>query len=276
MSASARTRAAPRTSSEPMPDPVNMTPGSPLPEIIAHRGNAAEFPENTLQSLASAVELGARHLEFDVQLTADKVPVVLHDADLQRVGGRADVVHDMPWAELAATPVGEVARFGHRFAFTYPPSLSEVLDALAGWEGVTAYVEIKRASLRRFGRETVLRRVAQVVMPMIDRCVLISFDLPSLRIMRLMTGARIGWVVSDYDEASMTEAKSVAPEFLFANLERLPEGMETLWPGPWDWALYEVRDLKTARECQSLGARYVETMAVRNLCVAYEESRRQW
>ena len=259
-----------------MPDPVNMTPGTSLPEIIAHRGNAAEFPENTLQSLASAVELGARHLEFDVQLTADKMPVVLHDADLQRVGGRADVVHDMPWAELAATPVGEVARFGHRFAFTYPPSLSEVLDALAGWEGVTAYVEIKRASLRRFGRETVLRRIAQDVKRSIDRCVLISFDLPSLRIMRLMTGARIGWVVSDYDEASMTEAKSVAPEFLFANLERLPEGMETLWPGPWDWALYEVRDLKTARECQSLGARYVETMAVRNLCVAYEESRRQW
>ena len=42
-------------------------------------------------------------------------------------------------------------------------------------------------------------------------------------------------------------------------------GLESLWPGPWDWALYEVRDLKTARECQAMGARYVETMAVRGL-----------
>ena len=62
-----------------------MTTGTSLPEIIAHRGNATEFPENTLQSLASAVELGVKHLEFDVQLTADKVPVLLHDADLERV-----------------------------------------------------------------------------------------------------------------------------------------------------------------------------------------------
>jgi glycerophosphoryl diester phosphodiesterase len=276
MSASAPTRAAPRTPDEPMPDPFNMTPGTSLPEIIAHRGNAVEFPENTLQSLASAVELGVRHLEFDVQLTADKMPVVLHDADLRRVGGRPDVVHEMPWAQFAETPVGEVSRFGNRFAFTYPPSLAQVLDALASWEGVTAYVEIKRASLNHFGRETVLRRIAQDVNRVIDRCVLISFDLPSLRIMRHMTGARIGWVVSDYGDATLTEAKSVAPEFLFANLERLPEGLQTLWPGPWDWAIYEVRNLKTARECQSLGARFVETMAVRSLRAAYEESRRQW
>jgi glycerophosphoryl diester phosphodiesterase len=253
-----------------------MTSGTSLPEIIAHRGNAAEFPENTLQSLASAVELGVKHVEFDVQLTADKVPVVIHDADLERVGGRKDVVHDMSWAELAETPVGENQRLGNRFAYTYPPSLEQVLDALAGWEGVTAYVEIKRASLRRFGRETVLRRIAQVAKSMLDRCVVISFDLPSLRIMQLMTGARIGWVVSDYGDAALAEAKAVSPQFMFANLERLPEGIQTLWPGPWDWALYEVRDIKTAQACQALGARYVETMAVRGLRTAYQENRRQW
>jgi glycerophosphoryl diester phosphodiesterase len=39
-----------------------------LPQIVAHRGNAAEFPENTLESLRSAVDLGVRHLELDVQL----------------------------------------------------------------------------------------------------------------------------------------------------------------------------------------------------------------
>jgi len=253
-----------------------MTSGTTLPEIIAHRGNAAEFPENTLQSIASAVELGVKHVEFDVQLTADKVPVVIHDSDLERVGGRPGVVHDMYWADLAETAVGENQRLGNRFAFTFPPSLEQVLDALAGWEGVTAYVEIKRASMRRFGREAVLRRIAHVVQPMLDRCVVISFDLPSLRIMQLMTGARIGWVISDYGDATLAEAEAVAPQFMFANLERLPEGIQALWPGPWDWALYEVRDIRTAQQCQSLGARYVETMAVRSLRAAYEENRRKW
>jgi glycerophosphoryl diester phosphodiesterase len=222
------------------------------------------------------VELGLRHVEFDVQLTADKVPVLFHDSDLERVSDRADCVHDLTWSQLGETPVGEVKRFGRRHAFTFPPSLAQVVDALTGWDGVTAFVEIKRASLRRFGRETVLRRIAQVLTPALPRCVLISFDLPSLRILRAMTGARIGWVISVYDEATRAEAAAIAPEFLFGNLDRLPEGPEPLWQGPWEWAIYEVRDLATARACQARGARFVETMTVRGLLAAYQESRRQW
>jgi glycerophosphoryl diester phosphodiesterase len=167
-------------------------------------------------------------------------------------------------------------RFGRRFAFTYPPSLGQVVEALQGWEGVTAFVEVKRGSMRRFGRETVLRRVAETLQPVMNRCVLISFDLPSLKILRMMTGARIGWVISEYSDATRGEAAALAPEFMFANLERLPPDAEPLWPGPWAWALYEVRDVKTARECHARGARFVESMAVRGLLHGYEESRRQW
>lgn len=253
-----------------------MTQYPQLPSIIAHRGNAAEFPENTLLAFESAVELGIRHLEFDVQLTADKVPVVFHDADLGRVADRQECIHDLTWAQLGETPVGEVKRFGPRHAFTFAPSLAQVVDSLAGWGGVTAFVEIKRSSLRRFGREAVLRRVDQVLKPALSRCVLISFDLPSVRILRLMTGARIGWVITEYDEATRAEAAVVAPEFLFADIDRLPEGAEPLWPGPWEWAIYEVRDLATAQACQARGARFVETMTVRGLLAAYQESRRQW
>jgi glycerophosphoryl diester phosphodiesterase len=253
-----------------------MTPGTSLPEIIAHRGNAAEFPENTLQALSSAVELGLKHVEFDVQLTADKVPVVFHDSDLERVAGRSEIVHEMTWADLGETPVGETKRFGHRFAFTYPPSVAQVVDALAGWDGVTAFVEVKRGSMRKFGREVVLRRIAEVLKPVMNRCVLISFDLPSLKVLRLMTGARIGWVISEYTDETRAAAAALAPEFMFANLERLPPDLEPLWPGPWAWAIYEVRDVKTARECHVRGARYVETMTVRGLLHGYEESRRQW
>jgi glycerophosphoryl diester phosphodiesterase len=252
-----------------------MTTGTFLPEIIAHRGNAAEFPENTLQALASAVELGVKHVEFDVHLTSDKVPVVFHDSNLERVAGREGNVHEMTWTQLSATPVGEDQRFGQRFAHTYPPSLAQVVDAMEGWDGVTAFVEVKRASLRNFGRETVLRRVAEVLKPVLSRCVLISFDLPSVKVLRLMTGARIGWVITEYTDTVRDEAAALAPEFLFANVERLPGGTEPFWPGPWAWAIYEVRDVRTARECHARGARYVETMAVRGLLQEYEDSRRQ-
>jgi len=247
-----------------------------LPEIIAHRGNAAEFPENTLQGLESAVSLGVRHLEFDVQLTADLVPVLFHDADLARVAGRPDCVHEITWSALAEIPVGEVERLGNAHAFTYPPSLAQAVDALQGWEDVTAFVEVKRASIRRFGREAVLRRIAEVLQPALDRCVLISFDLPSIKILRLMTGARIGWVLSQYDTEAQAQAAELAPQFLFMNLERLPAEPEPLWSGPWDWALYEVRDLATATACRQRGVRYVETMAVRDLVDAFAASRRRW
>ena len=253
-----------------------MTPAITLPEIVAHRGNAAEFPENTLQGLESAVSLGLRYVEFDVQLTADMVPVLFHDSDLERVSGRPGCVHDLTWTAFAEMPVGEVARLGHAHAFTYPPSLAQAVDALAGWDGVTAFVEVKRSSIRRFGREVVVRRIAEVLRPVLDRCVLISFDLPSVQILRLMTGARIGWVISKYDDATRAQAAELAPQFLFANLERLPVEPEPLWPGPWDWVLYEVRDIKTVKACQARGARFVETMTVRGLQHAYVESRRQW
>jgi hypothetical protein len=59
---------------------------------------------------------------------------------------------------------------------------------------------------------------------------------------------------------------------MFGNIERIPAGTASLWSGRWDWALYEVRDIETARRCQQLGARYVETMAVRDLLRAYDEA----
>ena len=72
--------------------------------------------------------------------------------------------------------------------------------------------------------------------------------------------------------AELREATALAPEFLFCNLERVPATADRLWPGPWEWAIYEVRDLETARHCRDLGAKYVETMAVRSLRTAYDEA----
>lgn len=249
------------------------TPEETLPQLIAHRGNAAEFPENTLPAFRSAIELGVRNIEFDVQLTGDQVPVVLHDADLQRVADRSGRVHDISWAQLAGTPVGETRRFGQRFARTCPLSLAQTVDEIARWAGVTAFVELKRASLRHFGHEIVSTRVAEVLEPVLDTCVLISFDLRSVEIMRQKTHARIGWVLGNYDEATQREARAAAPDFLFCNLERVPADATALWTGPWQWAIYEVRDLATARHCQALGARYVESMTVRAMQAAFMDSR---
>jgi len=94
-------------------------------QIIAHRGASAQAPENTLASIRKAWELGADGVEIDIQLTADHVPVVIHDKDTRRVGDRALSVAQNTLAELKTVDVGQ--RFGPSFAGERIPTLEEVL-----------------------------------------------------------------------------------------------------------------------------------------------------
>ncbi len=52
--------------------------------ITAHRGYSLEYPENTLLSMAKAVEAGADFIEFDLRSTKENVPLLLHDSILKR------------------------------------------------------------------------------------------------------------------------------------------------------------------------------------------------
>jgi len=240
-----------------------------LPKVIAHRGNAAEYPENTLEALASAVALGVAGVELDVQMTADHVPVVLHDSTLLRVADNPASVHDLSWDQLSRISVGESQRFGSAHCDVYPSSLKQFAAALASWPGITAFVEVKRESLQRFGTETVMSRVLADLYEVRERCVIISFDDACLAVARRMTGTRIGWVVSDYSDASQARAQEMQPEFLFGDIASVPTTMARLWQGDWQWAMYEVRDLATVRRCHALGAACIETMQVRSLLAEY-------
>ena len=51
---------------------------------VAHRGGAAQWPENSLTAFRNAIAMGARVLEMDVHLTADGAVAVIHDATLDR------------------------------------------------------------------------------------------------------------------------------------------------------------------------------------------------
>src|SRR5688572_5256394 len=152
-----------------------------LPELIAQRGNAAEYPENTLPALRSALELGARHVEFDVQLSADRQPVLLNDSNLQRVAGVDRNALEMTWRELAEITVSEPERFEQQqYSDIGIPSLAQAVMLLATQPAVTAFVEIKRASLRTFGAEIVVRKLCEVLKPIVRQCVLVSADLTAV------------------------------------------------------------------------------------------------
>jgi glycerophosphoryl diester phosphodiesterase len=233
-----------------------------LIHLVAHRGNAAEFPENTLPAFVSALELGVRFLELDVQLSRDGVPVVIHDHLLLRTTGLPGSVFDHDASELAAMEAAETQRFGDRYGGTRLPLLRDVLGLLARRPEITLFIELKRASLGEFGHDQVVSRVLEVVRPWRTQCVIISFDLAAVHRARSIGNAPIGWVLDSCDDHNRLKFEALQPEFLFCNHDKLP-ARGKLWQGPWRWVIYEVAELPLALELAGRGADYVETMAVR-------------
>ena len=113
-----------------------------LPRVIGHRGAARHAPENTLAGLAAARRLGLDWVEFDVMLTADGHPVLMHDDSLKRTTGLDRLLCDTTLAELRRLDAG--SWFGPAFAGEPVPTLLETFDALARL-GLGANIEIKPA-----------------------------------------------------------------------------------------------------------------------------------
>jgi glycerophosphoryl diester phosphodiesterase len=238
-----------------------------LIHLIAHRGNACEFPENTVPAFASALELGLRFLELDVHMSADGVPVVIHDHRLERTTNTAGSVFDLRASELVQIDAGEPQRFGERFRGTRIPLLRDVLGLLKGRPEVTLFVEIKRASLAHFGLDQVVTRVLETIKPARAQCVVISFDLAAVFRARQISGGAIGWVLSDYDTHSRLKFEALSPEFLFCDQEKLPASGK-LWRGSWRWAIYEIGSMPLALSLAERGADYIETMNVAAMSAA--------
>jgi glycerophosphoryl diester phosphodiesterase len=238
---------------------------SRLPELIARRGNVAEYPENTLPALRSALELGARQLAFDVQLSVDRHPVLLNDSNLQRIAGVNRNALEMTWSELTEIAVSEPQRFAQCFTDIGIPRLGQAVEVLASHPAATAFVEIKRASLREFGHETVVRRICEVLKPVARQCVLVSADFSAVHHVRQVSPYRIGWRVSEYTNTTALKCEALAPDYLFCDHQLLTASSAKLWRGPWRWVVYDVQTAQLALELVARGARLIETSAIRDL-----------
>jgi glycerophosphoryl diester phosphodiesterase len=104
--------------------------------VVAHRGASVEQPENTIEAFEAAIDAGADAVEFDVRMTADDVPVVMHDPDVSRTTDGTGLVPELTLADIRRLrirlPGGGTAGV---------PTLEEALRCLAG--RATADIEIK-------------------------------------------------------------------------------------------------------------------------------------
>jgi len=144
------------------------------PLILGHRGAAALAPENTLTAFARAMNDGADGIEFDVRLTGDGVPVVIHDSTLKRTASIDRAVSEVVSADLQRIDVGAWFGTESRYKGELLPKLSQVFEFFAG-KDATLYLEMKgEASDREKLAQSVVATIQQY--EFMEHTVVLSFD----------------------------------------------------------------------------------------------------
>lgn len=232
-----------------------------VPRLVAHRGFAANYPENTLLAIRAAVEAGARYVEFDIQLSADHVPVLYHDRDLRRMCGRDGSVPELTLAQLKTLSVHEFGKFGYKFVGNPITTLAELVTYLQSVPQVTAFVELKRNSLEKFGITTVLEKVLTTIAPIKTQCVIISYNIAALQAVRQQSVYPVGAVFDNWRERKQAAIQQLQPEYMFTDIDLLPHfgKLHNKWGMV---AVYECVDPDKAMQVHRRGVDLVETFAI--------------
>jgi glycerophosphoryl diester phosphodiesterase len=213
-----------------------------------------------MPALAAAVNLGARYLECDVQLSEDLVPVLFHDQTLERQCARSGAIHNYPLARLREFSAGCPILFGDRFAGVKIATLAELVELLGRHPRVTPFIELKRNSLSHFGLDRLLDIVLPALAALRGRAVLISYELQALLAARARGWPTVGVVVDDWLESGNPEILRLAPNYLFCALAGLPAAGRLRIAGA-RLAVFEVAEPELACRLAARGVELIETFS---------------
>ncbi len=210
-------------------------------------------PENTLAGIRRAAAVGLGAVEFDVMLSADNVPVLIHDETLERTTDGRGAVAATPYASLAELDAG--AWFGREFRGEHMPSLEQA-GKLCVELGLWANVEIKPG--QGFERETgaIAARMAQALWRGISPAPLLSSFYPAaLEAARESApGLDRGLLVEHIEPVWAETAKALECVSVHCNCEHLTQAQVDEIRDAGYWLLcYTVNDPKNARRLFSWG-----------------------
>lgn len=228
-------------------------------EFIAHRGESADAPENTLASVNLAWERGVEAVEIDVHLTADDRLVVIHDANTRRTAGVDRVVRESTLADLHGLDVGSWK--GARWAGEPLPTLEEVLATVPN--GRTLFIEVK------VGAEAIpaLERAIQLHARDAAQLVMISFQADAVEASKRRMPEMPSYYLSGFRGDSASGEWTPAVDELIATAREIgADGLDVSVNGPVDAEfvrrvrdagmrtyIYTVNDEPTARRLVEAG-----------------------
>jgi len=159
----------------------------PYPKLVAHRGGGNKAPENTLAAFRKGAACGLLMMEYDVKLSADDVPILLHDDTLDRTSTGTGRAGELRYAELARHDFGS----WHSPAYAGEPL--PTLYSIAAYtraNGISSNIEIKPTP----GMESHTG----------ERIALLA--------RRLWEGATLPPLLSSFSEAALSAARDAVPE----------------------------------------------------------------
>jgi glycerophosphoryl diester phosphodiesterase len=206
--------------------------------IYAHRGASAMYPENTLRAFRQALASGVDGIELDVHATADGIPVVIHDRNVERTTNGTGYVDEIPLARLETFDAGDGERV---------PTLTEVL-ALVG-DAAHLDIEIKGTGIER----AVLDVLAQY--PAV-RWAISSFAWDTLRAVRQLDPVAEVWPLAERvdDDLIAVVAELGSPAVSLFTGAYTAETAAKLRAAGLHVIVWTVNDPREARRIDDLGA----------------------
>jgi glycerophosphoryl diester phosphodiesterase len=184
---------------------------------IAHRGFPTRFPENTISSFQAALDASFSHMELDVHLSKDGIPVVMHDPTINRMcNGTGRILH-YTLEELKQFQVGQTETI---------PTLEEVFRLVKG--RITVLVELKQTGNLYNGLEHEVLKVAQKL-DMVDQLIATSFDYLALAKMReLSPHIQIGLLMNSASSFVFAFMKEIGAHYMSIPISSLTEEYDRL------------------------------------------------
>lgn len=236
------------------------------PIFIAHRGYASAYPENTLIALDAARKAGAAYVEVDIQLSADKIPVLFHDRDLMRLCYQNGAIHDYKISELEKFNVSNAEKFADKYANNKITTLQVFIDYLNAHLELNAFIELKRSMIEKFGAEQVIEIILPMFQGMEEQICFISYNQSILKNIHDNSDYATGIVVDDWSEYNDLAGWNF--EWFFCSVEGLPEDDIELEIEP-KIAVFEVGNVGLAKHLLEKNIYHLETFRIKEMLHAF-------
>ena len=180
-----------------------------LPKLIGHRGVKDLCPENTLESILKAFDLGLSFVEIDVKISKDRVPILLHDDTLDRTTNGSGLAIDYDYENIKKLDAGKF--FYKENTNIFVPKLEDILSLCTNYNG-NLNIELKPN--KKFEKENVYQ-IYKIIKNINQIDIFFSsFDMISiLEISKLYPQSIRSFLLDDFKEYNIDDLISISIKY---------------------------------------------------------------